>query len=362
MKGYYPVWASITDVGGMNGVLPVVDFIEKETGTPVLLIVNGRAAELLKGCRDFVSAPAETLLEEFAPPKVLITSMCGESIGRTLVPHLRGRSAIVAAQDYWGGQLWLEWADPKYRPDYIWVNDDVGKAMVLEAWPGFSPDNVLVTGFPAFDKYAFMDVEGEARKVQEVLGLSPHVPLVLFGGQAAGTGATLAEVVDVLAGVTPDYYFMPRPHPNTKTQFSGEMLPWNKALASYEGRLVVDWFGQCTPASLIATCAATGGVVISMFSTMLAEAACLRAQNIAVLYPEFGMREFKRVTPWKGDYDISVPLGCATVAMNRDELIEVIHAAFGGGLYGKNSVQERFRGDGRNSERAARAVLEMSLF
>ncbi len=356
-QSYAPVWAVCKDPGGTAGVLPVVQQL-KARGITVQVIANGHASKSLHhGARVDVLSYRQAL--DIGPlPRVLITDMssCG-GVGRDLVPHVRGKSTIFALQDFWGGEMTHSWADEAYRPDYLCVNDTCGVDIACAAWPKFERDRVLVTGYPALDKYANIDVDAAHQKVRQALGLVEDLPMVVFMGQGQATAHALGEVTLALGELGQDCYFMPRPHPRTKDDFGQEMAPWQEVLSRYKGRLVVDWFSKCTLAMLVAACAKRRGVVVSMYSTALVEAACVRAQNIAVLYPKHGMRVFEQAVPHLGAA-LSVALGCAPVAHNADRLKYLLSKA----LAGKLELEERqsmyFRGDGRNAERVAQEVIK----
>lgn len=349
----YTFWAVVKDPGGIAGLLPVVWELE-HMGQQVLLVANGKATELLcgKGHEYVVAEKAEDLLEKYELPRVLLTSMCsGGGTGRNLVPYLRDKSIIVAFQDIWGGQLLNDWSDPKYRPDFIVTNDEVGKRIVLEHWSDFGSEQVWTTGFPALDAYAGIDVAAVGCRARAALGLDEHTPLVFFAGQGYESAHALGEVACALDGLGLGAYLLPRPHPRTKDNFASEMVPWQQALARFKGQHVVDYFGQCTNLELIAA-AAQSGVMVSMYSTMLVEAAALRGNAISVLYPDHGLRDMREYIAALKQFPL-VELGCAVVTANRAELGAALKQALQPNL-GLRRAQERYiRVDGQNAHRAA---------
>ena len=362
----YDVWAVAKDPGGTNGVLPVVRDL-RSRGIKVLLIANGKAIELLGGSEDakidFVAATStKQLLDNHVPPRVLLACMSSNGgVGRDLVPLLRrGNCITVALQDFWGADLWHHWADPTFRPDYIIVNDEpVGAKLVLKAWPEYRPEQVVVTGYPANDKYASINVPSVAARVRAALGLAEDLPIILFGGQSWPTGQVIGEVVDVLNVIGGDAYFVPRPHPRTKDDFAKEMAPWQEALARFRGRLILDWFGQVDTPSLIAA-AADHGVVVSIYSTILVEAACLRGNAISVLYPDYGMKKLLDELQGCDDFPL-VELGCARKAVDRDALHRALTAMV---FWGKDKLlvaaqEKHFPLDGKNAERAADFITKL---
>ena len=136
--------------GGTNGLLPVFQELRKDY--KVKLLANGNAVTQLFNAREaFEFYPTvEEVLANYPNPDFLITSMCDSDdggMGRELIPPLRGHCPTFGLQDYWEATLSVEWADPKYRPDYIFVNDRVGAEIVLKAWPYFTNSRILQTGF-----------------------------------------------------------------------------------------------------------------------------------------------------------------------------------------------------------------------
>lgn len=349
----------VKDLGGMNNLLLVLDYLSElsESSISVLLIANGKSAEHLATTkRDFIVAEnTVSLMQQYAPPKLLVASMCsGGGVGRDLVPLLREQGTVVVAlQDFWGARLEKEWRDPKYHPDHIVTNDAVGKAIIQRMWPDFSSDRIAVTGFPNLDRYAKIDTKKESAEVRGMLGLTRNLPIVLFFGQGEGTAHALQELIMVLEDMSP-CYLIPRPHPRAMEK--KEMPLWQKALARFRRGVVVDWFNQCKNERLIAACAQRRGVVVSMFSTTLMEAAAVRAPAISILYPESGMRLMQKEIPGLLQNPV-VEGGSAAFAGNRRQLRKSIHDALHKKLDLEKAQREQFPLDGRNAERVTRLLL-----
>jgi len=351
------IWAVCKDPGGTNGILPVVRIL-RSFGYEVLLIANGKAVELLKDGKEayVVYDSAEKLLREYRSPDILVTSMCSYGgVGRDLVPLLRGKCSTVALQDFWGASLVdhgeSAWGDVKYRPDYLVVNDEIGKKIVLETWPDYKNNQVLVLGYPALDKYASVNVREVSQKVRFVLGLEAKKPLVLFGGQGTLTKETLSSLVSALNIIGGDFYFIPRPHPRTKDNYPEEMTLWQKALAELKaGTAIFDFFGQTDMPSLLAA----SDLVISTYSTILVESAMLRKPNISILY-ESVMQDLRRNSGLK-EFPL-VQLGCSAMAETFESLQELLKKGLSGNLELEAAQKQNFRLDGKNAERVARFIV-----
>lgn len=356
MRERYDVWAIVMDPGGMVGILPVVDELEK-TGASVLLIANGYAADFLKDVRSHIVVSCPEELAEYTFPKVLITDLStGGGVGRDIIPLIREKSIVVAGQSYWGAHLLDSWRDQRFRPDYIWVNDSVDQEIVLRAWGDFEIEKILVTGYPAFDRYAGLDIQKIRAHTRHTLGLEDDLPVVLYAGGGNASAATLGEVVDVLNDLATDCYLLPRVHPRAKQDFASELVQWQRSLARSRSRIVMDWFNQCGPMELMSLCTANRGVVVSMFSTMLAEAACLRVPTLAVLYPELGWREFCTSVAL-AESNMNIRLGCAEVARSREEVHRSLSLALRQQFSRIECQNTYFHIDGQNTRRVVEALL-----
>lgn len=360
MAKRYDVWMVVKDAAGLNNLLPVLEYLARLSHAPsVLLIANGKACELLPGMGyDFVSADSpDFLLSRYALPKILVTSMCsGGGVGRDLVPILKERGVVVVAvQDFWGARLGTDWKDLCYRPDFITTNDEVGKKTICHLWPEFSSDHVVVTGFPGFDKYKEVDTREASKKVRKALGLKADIPLVLFFGQGVGTAHALNELILSLNGMQ-ECYLIPRPHPRaTKEE---EFSLWQKALSRFNGRVIVDWFRQCKPDQLVAACAERQGVVVSMYSTTLVEAAAVRAPAISILYPSVGKRAMQEEVPGLIQNPV-VDGGSVACATNRKTLKDLLQKAFRKDLALEEAQKRQFPLDGKNAERIAQFIASL---
>jgi CDP-glycerol glycerophosphotransferase (TagB/SpsB family) len=286
--------------------------------------------------------------------------MCSAGgVGRDLVPLLRGKATIIALQDFWGARLWTDWADQKFRPDFICVNDLVGKSIILDAWPGFGGEQVVITGYPALDVYAGFDQEVAVAKVRSILSLPDNKPIILFGGQLQQSGEALSELVAALNEIGRNVCLIPRVHPRMKDNAPEEVPKWKEALLSFRKGHVIEDSSACDPQLLIAA----SDIVVSMFSSMLVEAAVLRKPNISLLYPEVGMAQWLKETGGGMKEFPLTELGCSVKAANRRKLKLALQfmldSHFDPGL---KAAQERsFKVDGQNAERVAAFIRNLLL-
>lgn len=315
------IWAVAKDPGGLSVILPVVKALSAANHL-VLLFANGKAVELLEANREVPYIPCTSAGDVFGTyfsrvrPDVCITSMCsGGGVGRDLVPMLRGVCPTIAIQDYWGARLATDWADLKYRPDEICVNDPVAAKIVKKAWPEYELDRIKITGNPSFDKFAVKPTDEERKMMRAWLGINQDEFVVVFGGQLEHSGAMLSELVDELNQRHPLAVLIPRMHPRMSSNAPEEMSLWNDALTKSKVRIISTAGPSTSDVTMIAN------VVVTMYSTLIAEAALVGVPSIAMLYPQV-MEKFRAET---GGLMEDVPLaelGCCFVARNRVGLVE----------------------------------------
>lgn len=357
------------DPGDLEGMLPVVRDLRQTH--EVAFFVSGKALDLMMARNLFVDglpgnlelrqtltgdqfipcAEPDDILGLYPRPQMLVTGMSsGGGVGRDLVPFLHGFCPTVALQDFWGARLWTDWHDILYRPDYLTVNDPVGRSIVIHAWPDMVESQIPITGFPALDRYAGYDSVAANREVHDRLDLSEGMPIVLFGGQVKGTGQVLQELVDCLNEMGRDIYFIPRMHPRMEQDSPADIQLWERALESFTGGTIIR---DTSAFPKIQPLAAAASVTLSMFSTCLIEAACLGRPNIAMLYPEQGARKFREDNGGVMNEFPLVSLHCSLKAEDRTELYWLLEKVLDGHIDMSEAQAKHFRQDGGNAKRVA---------
>lgn len=350
------IWVVCKDPGGMAGVLPVVDALMMADHT-VRLFADGKAIELLSrlGHDFFACTSVDDVLSRYPNerPDLFLTSMCsGASVGRDLVPHLKGTCPIVALQVTHGAYLLTDWSESRFRPDLICVNDELGAQIVSRAWPDVFSDRIKITGYPALDKYSSYNTADVAIKTRQTLQLEPEKPIVLYCGQVARSGEVLQEIVAVLNELKRDVYFIPRQHDRMMIDAPDQLSYWQAALNDFKGGILVEGTSAVEIASLLAS----ADVVLSMYSMALTEAAVLRKQSIAVLYPDVGMRQLLAETGGMSEFPL-VSLGCTVKASSRQELTNALTSALGRGLGLETNQSRYFSIDGKNTQRVVEIII-----
>ena len=356
------VLAVMKDPGGIQAVMPVVEIL-RQLGMKVLLVANGKAAEVLPGQEEGVMIynTSEEALERINPfPDLLITSICtGGGIGRDLVPLVRQRhpqAKVVAIQDSWSGGLFKEWNDLRYRPDFIFVNDDVGANLVKKAWPDFDSDRIKTLGYALLDQYASIDQVAIQKSARKKLGLSGDKPVILYCGQTVASGQTLYELIQSINDIQHHCYLMPRQHPRMATDAAPiETEYWHKAEYTATYPLLIS-STICTATEAIVA----SDLVTGMFSTMLMEAACLQKPVVSIMYPELGQSWFETISSGRETKYPLESLGACSTTRNPKQLRKVLEVFFRDGTLHQELAQKNaFRLDGKNAERIAEFVYSL---
>jgi len=344
------IWAACKDPGGLNVVLPVVKALRVKY--PVNIVTNGPmvAENLLSQNEPFIYAGSLGEAVEFMDllsTELFFTSMCSSGIGIELSGYLKGLFPTVMLQDFWGA--WLSDFGEDHQAEYICVNDKTDAGFVEKAWPNFPKNNIKITGYPSFDKYASIDCVSIRQKVYSELKLDPTRPMVLFAGQLWYTADALHEVVYALNQIRRDVYFVPRFHPRMMRTPEWEREKTNclDALSRYRGSLIEDTYMFDGPTIL-----AAADVVTGMFTTMLLEAAALGKPNVSVLYPDSGMKQFRAECPNLSEFPL-VEMGCTYKATKGDELVQALSRVLENSNELRANQEKNFKLDGQNTKRVA---------
>ncbi len=345
------VLVACAHTGGVNAVLPVARLL-RAAGHAVEFASCGEASSnaLRQQGEEFrrCTSPDRILEGVSAAPSIYLTSMCEKALSEA-VGHVRTAlpdCAIIAVQGLWENGLDESWPSPECRPDYIVVNDEVGKELIAKAWVGFPQDRIKVIGFPNLDIYAGFDWKRVSQETHTRLGMTESRPIVFFVGQIKHTIQDLLEVIRALNTIGQRVYFVARPHPRMEQQIPGSTAQWEKALQDFSAGVLVDTSSETTEAVTAAS-----DVVISAYSTVLVEAALLRKETISVLFPERGAKNFRELTGLE-EFSL-VALGCAAKAVNASEVSSLLRKALSSTLGLREAQERHLRTDGKNAQRIA---------
>ncbi len=212
------------DVGGTNAIFPVVEKVQSRGDVAPILYADGVSFERFKAAYPLISTGfnPEELLKWFKP-QVVVTTTCspGGVVPVELVIHAKSMGIkTVVVQDYWGNHLKDPfWKDsklrkPKYLPDLMCVQDEFAKRLVLENWPEYSPEQVIITGQPAFDRLRKVRCDLARPNLRRFFNLSEESwPVVHFSGQIWGQAQAIGATIEALNMVGKPVYFFLRDHP-----------------------------------------------------------------------------------------------------------------------------------------------------
>lgn len=344
------VWAFCKDVGGANGIAPVLTLIQKN-GFEVQCFADAgsRGGDILKKSSFEVASTnsIEELVKTINSEVVAIFSTHCSVLGRDTINYFKNVLPTFVLQDAWGGMQYI-WSRDMVKPSFVFVNDQMDAETVSKLWPDFPRSSIVVSGYPALDSYFNFDIAGKRANVFEKLGLSKDRPVVLLAGQWWHSGELATQTVAVLNELGQDVYFIPRVHPAMKDNTPEELPVWNQALADFRSGTLVADSSSCNIQEVLAA----ASIVVSMYSTTLMEAAVLRKQNISVLYPDTGLASYHKVTDSK-QLPPLVQLGCSSLATNYGELKHLMKKSLEGKLGLEKAQEMSFKVDGQNAQRVA---------
>ncbi len=336
------------DTGGFNAIFPVIELLKDLYQIHWIAQADGRAKDMLKerGCEFKIYNSSAIDTKDVV---ALVSSTCSLA-GQLMTPDFKKTCPVILVQDQWTAGINDVWTDSTSRPNYVLVNDWLDKDIFLSSWPEFRDNQVIVTGYPALDKYASVELKTVRGRTRKTLGIEDSWKVVLFSGQWWHSGHALNEVVQSLNYLRLPVCLIARPHPAMKDNSPEEVSVWENALQQFKfGKLISD-SSVCNISDVIAA----SDLVVSMFSTTLMEAAVLRIPNIAVLYPGHGLKLYKEVANTE-EYPL-VELGCCLEARDRDKLCELISLVLSFRINIRTNQERVFKLDGKNSTRAAQFI------
>ncbi len=217
-KGGGRIGVGMTDTGAANAIMPALKLLDPVVSIRVL--AREVAANVVSSDPHLRIAarhwhPSHRI--ENIRADVILTGMASNPTLELLINAAAYEKGIpsVAIEDYpgaYGSELRNCLEDPFLRPDRIMVMNVWAKDANLEALRWLKPEQVLVTGQPAFDYIAQEDPDGKKKEIYPELGLDEGEELVVFMGQKRGTPRAFEMVVDGLPRDL-DYRLAIRRHP-----------------------------------------------------------------------------------------------------------------------------------------------------
>jgi hypothetical protein len=214
------------DPGSAQALIPVVKELVKRENISINVVSDGRAKELFE--RSFSNAldvtPADTTLglSSFPTPDLMLTDTSAserglEMQGIALFPDV----PLVLVEDYYAT------ASPYLRrlhenratlpkPRRICVMDEAAKKIIEERFPDIG-GRIVVTGQPAFDRFAQEQVETIRTSTRERLGLTKEDTLITYMGVASGIKEEMIKTMEQIKKGGGNSYFIFRRHPRDNT-------------------------------------------------------------------------------------------------------------------------------------------------
>lgn len=277
------------DIGGANAVIPVACKATEENDFRALLYCDGVSYERFNGAYPVISSkcdPGQVI--DWLKPNAVITTTCSPE-GNLVVPvnfvkAVRSKGVpVVAVQDFWGSGMSVKW---DVWPDKMCVQDNLAKNLLLSSWKEYNPDDVVVTGQPAFDYLGQIDCNAAQSKLREKLQLYENWPIIHLSGGFKGTAEAVEWTVKALNKLQWPVYLIVRYHPRmTRAEAPPDWKEIYEKCRDLPSQLK---YGQVVDSSSLSSSEVNTGadVIIGIYSTLLVEGCYLRKDCISIVTPE----------------------------------------------------------------------------
>jgi hypothetical protein len=355
----------LKDGSSITSVLPVADLM-RSWGYSILLVADGVARDTLdKLDRPYLTGKnAKKFFSEhrWLRPKLVIAGTCSgggiSPLPLTEAAHAYG-IPVLWVQDFAGNHQKQEFKERTFiKPDWVALPNECAKNLLLSSWQDFKEEHARITGQPAFDRLAAVDCMNARRELCAMLGLPINLPILYFAGQAWGTPEAMRILRDALAKISQPVSLVVRYHSRMlRSDAPKDFKEIYAACKEIEGG-----FGAFTP--IDATIAVTGDIamagadiIMSMYSSVLFEAAYLRKAAVSIFPPEAAKALMQEST--LSSFPPS-DLGACFSASSAEELSKILHCIITEGNVLLPLQEAHYRNDGKNTERVARWILEIS--
>lgn len=343
--------------GPAEFLLPVLPLISG--GNAVTVVAVGRATDVLTTVNPTIcasEAEAEKVYNE-AKPDLLVAAISslieiGPYVNNTLIElAAKDGAPIICLQDFWANHRWP--SNKKMLPYYTaaCVLDEFSKKLWKE--DGFKGE-IHVTGSPAFDKFAGVDVAAERARLRGQFNLVPENKLVFYVGQGVPRHyetdkKTFSFVVSALKALgDQNIKFVARPHPR-----AADFSCYQEIAGGVD---LLDTSSTPFTENILPL----GDVVVSITATNLIHCCLLRIPAVSVLLPGTGMKMMKDI----GLDDFPPNTSGASVGIyeeNSQNLTDVLRRIFGDESYRlalRQNQEKHFPLDTRAAEKVAQVILK----
>lgn len=340
----------LRDIGSVNACLPVIKIL-KEREFPVSVYAEGLAYER---CKDKFTVIPEIVMDDLfdlVNPSLVVATCAtpGGCVPIVLTCEAKKRKLpVILIEEMWAGYSAFVW---DILPDGVCVIDEFAKNLILRSWPDYSKSHIHITGSSVFDKFANIDTESARCKLREVLDLNENWPIVFFPGTGliSGMSQVIRMLVNALNSLSISVYFILRDHPSVG--FS-KALEYRSELRNLKIEQVVDSSGLTSD-----EVSAGSDIVVGTFSSMTAEACCMRKPVLIIWTQEIARTLMKATSKSLAEWPI-VNLGASLRAGNVQEIKNCLFKIFNGDTAEMLEAQRKhFRTDGLNAERIANVIL-----
>lgn len=351
------------DPGSASALLPVLKLLKGKVGMSAL--IDGRAQEAFKKVFPEAqeSSPKSLLaLTDERPDIILTDSSTSERGIETNVASIFAGTPAILIEDYYGASSGyldrlkeIQKNSPEVvMPLHICVMDEGAREILSRLHPEIS-ERIVVTGQPAFDKFATEDTAAIRERVREELALHPEDALIAWLGildQLHDIERAAPYLAETARAHSPGLmYVVYRKHPRDNTPsdaYKGALAVVPTPEAAFAGTN-----GYNIPTSDIS---AAADIVITSSPTSGLEAAMRR---IPVVYVNDAMEKKLQITTG----NVPALLGAAVAIASLDELPAALEA-----LLQKDSerakqvrdaMERHYRADGKNAERVADVLMSV---
>jgi len=283
----------IADAPGPAEMLaPVIPMLKKDFEVHVVAV--GTAMNILQSL-GAIACEDELLVDNAykeIKPDILVSAISsltnGPYINNAFVRIAHGNNIpVISLQDIWGNHRCLQNKDVMSHINAVCVLDEF--AALLWKQDGFNGE-VFVTGSPAFDRFAILDVTKERNRLRQELNFDEKDRIILFAGQGTPhhiekdkkTFAYVCEAIRILRQ-NMSIKLIARHHPRAvETAYYDEYGHDIEMIDTSVFKLA----DEIVPVA---------DVVISMSSTLLLHACFMRIPAVSVLLPEQGMALLKQI-------------------------------------------------------------------
>ena len=261
----------------------------------------------------------------------------------------------ICLEDFWANHRWPTNRRMIAHYRAVCVLDEFAAKLWRE--DGFR-GAIQVTGNPAFDRFATVDVAAERNRLRGQMGIGRDDRVIYYAGQGArderipADRATFAFLADVIRALhDPALRLIVRPHPRARE--IGYYAEFSRGMNVIIDTSTVSFTEELLPAA---------DIIISMSGTNLIHACYLRIPAVSILLPDAGRSILQQL----GLDDFPPNTSGASIGVYKpvtEKLSLLIERILTDSAYRsaiRHTQEEYFLADGRAAERVATAVNQFA--